>query len=59
MQDNLKEILIKEIYKRNRYALCTAEKYHIIFNPENATLNKNDEFFKPCIHKKFMLLDKT
>ena len=40
-------------------ALCTLEKYHIIFNPENATLNKNDEFYKPCVHKRFMLLDKT
>ena len=40
-------------------ALCVLEKYYIIFSPEKATLNQNDEIKKPCPHKKFLLLDKT
>ena len=39
--------------------LCTLEKYHILFSPESSTLNKNDEIYKPCVHRRFMLLDKT
>ena len=40
-------------------ALCVLEKYYIIFQPELASLNKNDEIRKPCIHRKSLLLDKT
>ena len=39
--------------------LCILEKYYIIFSPEQATLNKNDEVKKPCPHRKHLLLDKT
>ena len=40
-------------------ALCTLEKYYIIFHSELASLNKNDEIRKPCIHRKHLLLDNT
>ena len=39
--------------------LCTLEKYYIIFKPEGATLNKNEEIYKPCIHRRPLLLDNT
>ena len=39
--------------------LCTLEKYYILFVPERASLNKNEEVYKPCPHKPFLLLDKT
>ena len=39
--------------------LCTTEKYHIIFNPEAATLNKKEEINNSCLHKDPILLDKT
>ena len=39
--------------------LCTLEKYHILFNPEQATLNKREEFTNFCLHKRKLLLDKT
>ena len=39
--------------------LCTTEKYHIIFNPETATINKKDEINNACRHKLSVLLDKT
>ena len=39
--------------------LCTLEKFYIISFPEEATLNKNDEIFKPCLHRRPLLLDKT
>ena len=39
--------------------LCVLEKYYIIFNPLGASLNKNNEVYKSCPHKRFMLLDKT
>ena len=39
--------------------LCTLEKYHILFNPNQATLNKREEFTNFCLHKQKLLLDKT
>ena len=39
--------------------LCTLEKYHIIFNSSQATLNKREEFTNFCRHKTKLLLDKT
>ena len=39
--------------------LCTTEKFHIIFNPEAATLNKKEEINNSCLHKDPILLDKT
>ena len=39
--------------------LCTLEKYHIIFKPEEATLNRREEFTNFCLHKRKLLLDKT
>ena len=38
--------------------LCTSEKWNIIFNPENATLNKRQELFSHCRHKEKMLIVK-
>ena len=32
--------------------LCTLEKYHILFDRVNASLNQRSEFFCPCFHKK-------
>ena len=40
-------------------ALCTAEKFYIIFKPELATLNKRNELGAHCKHKQMVLLDKT
>ena len=40
-------------------ALCTLEKYYIIFEPGGATLNKNEEIYKACLHKTPLLLDNT
>ena len=40
-------------------SLCTSEKYYIIFKPEIASLNKREEIFGHCLHKKPKLLDKT
>ena len=39
-------------------ALCTLEKYYIIFHPILASLNINEDF-EPCRHKTPKLLDKT
>ena len=39
--------------------LCTTEKYHIIFNSEQGSLNKRDEIKSHCRHKKTLLLDNT
>ena len=39
--------------------LCTLEKYHILFTPQMATLNKKEEINNWCPHKKDILLDKT
>jgi hypothetical protein len=39
--------------------LCTLEKYHILFTPELATINKKEEINNHCLHKAQMLLDKT
>ena len=36
--------------------LCVVEKYYILFEPWNATLNQRTEFFAPCYHKKPQLL---
>ena len=40
-------------------ALCTLEKYFILTRKSGATLNKNYEIFKPCIHRSHLLLGKT
>ena len=40
-------------------ALCTLEKYYIIFKPELASINKNEEINNHCLHKLPVLLDKT
>ena len=31
--------------------LCNREKWHIMFRPENATLNDRSEFFSTCRHR--------
>ena len=38
--------------------LCTLEKYYILFKPGTGTLNKREELFNYCMHKKRLLLDK-
>ena len=43
---------------RGTCALCTLEKYYIIFKPSLASLNINEDF-EPCRHKTPKLLDKT
>ena len=40
-------------------ALCTLEKYFILSSESGATLNRNYEIYKPCIHRSPLLLDKT
>ena len=42
----------------NVCTLCDAEKYHILFNPELADINKKSEFYSNCSHKKSKLLIK-
>ena len=39
-----------------RCDLCTMEKYHILFKPEFASLNNNNEMLKKCRHKNSLLL---
>ena len=39
--------------------LCTLEKYFILTQPLQASLNKREEMFNFCYHKKPLLLDKT
>ena len=36
--------------------LCLAEKWHIVFKSESATLNKRQEIFNHCRHKESPLL---
>ena len=36
--------------------LCIAEKHHILFHPEDASLNQRSEFFSACKHKRRHLL---
>ena len=36
--------------------LCLLEKWYIMFDPKNATLNDNHELFKSCLHRKRHLL---
>ena len=31
--------------------ICNKEKYHIMFNPNTATLNSRKEIFSPCMHR--------
>ena len=40
-------------------AICTLEKYYIIFRPELGSINKREEINTGCRHKSSMLLDKT
>ena len=39
--------------------LCTTEKYLIMFNPADASLNLRSEFFNNCRHKEKHLLRKS
>ena len=39
--------------------LCTLEKYYLIFKPETASINENEEINSYCLHKDPLLLDKT
>ena len=39
--------------------LCIKEKYHIIFQPEGASLNQRSELFSTCRHRKKKLLANT
>ena len=39
--------------------LCTTEKYFIMFNPADASLNLRSEFFSHCRHKERHLLRKS
>ena len=36
--------------------LCISEKYHILFHPEDATLNQRSEFFSKCLYRNCHLL---
>ena len=36
--------------------LCLKEKYHILFNPEGASLNQKSELFTTCRHRRDKLL---
>ena len=45
--------------KRNFCQLCCMEKYLIMFNPDDATLNLRSEFFAHCRHKDRHLLAKS
>ena len=40
-------------------ALCTTEKWYILFKPGLATINKRDEINNHCFHKVPVLLDNT
>ena len=40
-------------------ALCVLEKYYIMFQPDQASLNLHEEIFKPCLHRKQLLLANT
>ena len=40
-------------------ALCTLEKFYILFAPDRSSLNKNEEMYRACPHKPLMLLEKT
>ena len=39
--------------------LCTLEKFYILFKSELGTLNKKEEIFNQCRHKRKLLLDNT
>ena len=39
--------------------LCTLEKFHLLYAPELATINKKEEINNYCLHKLTVLLDKT
>ena len=39
--------------------LCTLEKHHILFHPEDSSLNQRSEFFTVCRHKEKHLLKKS
>ena len=43
----------------NYCKLCTMEKYFIMFNPDDASLNQRSEFFSHCRHKEQHLLTKS
>ena len=39
--------------------LCILEKHHILFHPEDSSLNQRSEFFTICRHKEKHLLMKS
>ena len=39
--------------------LCTLEKFYILYRPDLASLNQNDEIYKPCPHRFSLLLENT
>ena len=45
--------------RRNFCQLCCMEKYLIMINPDDATLNLRSEFFAHCRHKDRHLLAKS
>ena len=40
----------------DRCNLCNKEKFHIIYNPETATLNSRNELWGMCRHKRNLLI---
>ena len=43
-------------HRTRKCNLCLKEKYHIMFKPETATLNKRSEFYSTCRHRTQNLL---
>ena len=43
-------------HTKKKCNLCLKEKFHIMFKPENATLNKRSEFYSTCRHRTQNLL---
>ena len=39
--------------------LCLKEKYHILFHPDGASLNRRSELFSTCRHRLRQLLENT
>ena len=53
------ELTWRIVAKTNSYSpsskkcwLCIKEKYFILFEPKQASLNKRHKFFSPCLHKR-------
>ena len=58
MEQESMDNVCKEVTS-DKCRLCLLEKYFIMFNPEDATLNLRDEIFAQCMHKKKLLLSRT